>query len=119
MRSALLLACVSCAAGLIAPALPCERRAGLSSRTRLLAAVDKPELVVCQASVCTKQGASNVLRAAKQSGFKVKPSSSCLSGCGKGVNVKAKGLGKRMLRDCTDPAKAKASVGQIAKQFGC
>ena len=37
---------------------------------------------------------------------------------GKGVNVTGKGIGKRMLKGCSDPAKAQAATDQIAKKLG-
>jgi hypothetical protein len=46
----------------------------------------------------------------------IKATSTCLKGCGKGVNVSAKGIGKKMLKDCTDAAKAQAATDALAKK---
>jgi hypothetical protein len=75
-----------------------------------------PELTVCQGSVCSKHGTKAVQAAARKSGFQVKATSTCLKGCGKGVNVSAKGIGKKMLKDCTDAAKAQAATDALAKK---
>ena len=75
-----------------------------------------PELTVCQGSVCSKHGTKAVQAAARKSGFKVLATSTCLKGCGKGVNVSAKGIGKKMLKDCTDAAKAQAATDALAKK---
>ena len=75
-----------------------------------------PELTVCQGSVCSKHGTKAVQAAARKSGFQVKVTSTCLKGCGKGVNVSAKGIGKKMLKDCTDAAKAQAATDALAKK---
>jgi hypothetical protein len=75
-----------------------------------------PELTVCQGSVCSKHGTKAVQAAARKSGFQVLATSTCLKGCGKGVNVSAKGIGKKMLKDCTDAAKAQAATDALAKK---
>lgn len=75
-----------------------------------------PELTVCQGSVCSKHGTKAVQAAARKSGFQVKATSTCLKGCGKGVNVSAKGIGKKMLKDCTDAANAQAATDALAKK---
>ena len=90
---------------------PCRPRS-------IVAAAAKPELTVCQGSVCSKWGTKQVQTAARKSGLAVKATTSCLKGCGKGVNVTAKGLGKKSLKGCTDAAKAQAATDQIAKKLG-
>ncbi|KAL1515267.1 hypothetical protein AB1Y20_001899 [Prymnesium parvum] len=88
------------------------------TRGSTLVCAARPELTVCHGSVCVKHGSKAVASAAAKSGFAVKASSTCLKGCGKGVNVSAKGLGKRMLRECTDAAKARSATDEIARKFG-
>ena len=85
-------------------------------RTVVLAA--RPELTVCQGSVCVKHGTKAIQAAAAQSGFSVKVTNTCLKGCGKGVNVRAKGIGKKMLKGCDDAGKAKAATDALARKLG-
>ena len=80
--------------------------------------VAKAELTICTGSVCSKHGTKEVQAAARKSGLAMKTTSKCLKGCGKGVNVTGKGIGKRMLKGCSDPAKAQAATDQIAKKLG-
>lgn len=116
----LVLLVTSSSAGLVLVGnAPAHALSSLSApRSRLTVAAAKPELTVCQGSVCSKWGTKEIQAAARKSGLAVKATTACLKGCGKGVNVSAKGLGKKSLKGCTDAAKAQAATDQIAKKLG-
>jgi len=102
----------STVAGLVVSPIPA------AGRRSTISCAAKPELTVCTGSVCSKHGTKEVQAAARKSGLAVKATPTCLKGCGKGVNVTAKGLGKRMLKGCSDPAKAQTATDQVAKKLG-
>ena len=115
---ALLLTAASSRALVLVDRAPCHAPVGQRTPRSLIVAAAKPELTVCQGSVCSKWGTKEIQAAARKSGLAVKATKTCLKGCGKGVNVSAKGLGKKSLKGCTDTAKAQAATDQIAKKLG-
>ena len=118
MLALLLLTAASSLALVLVDRAPCHALASQPPPRSLIVAAAKPELTVCQGSVCSKWGTKEIQAAARKSGLAVKATKTCLKGCGKGVNVSAKGLGKKSLKGCTDTAKAQAATDQIAKKLG-
>ena len=90
-------------------------------------AAAKPQLTVCQGPVCTKWGSSAVLKAARSNkdvAVVAGTPGTCLKGCGKGVNISGKGLGKKRIdvgvKEAGGPAdggKAKAVVDGACKKL--
>ena len=114
----LLCLTATCSAALLAPVGLHSAAARCTAPRCAAVIVAKAELTVCTGSVCSKHGTKEVQAAARKSGLAVKTTSKCLKGCGKGVNVTGKGIGKRMLKGCSDPAKAQAATDHIAKKLG-
>jgi hypothetical protein len=76
----------------------------------------KPQLQVCQGPVCTKWGSSAVLKAARSNkdiAVVAGASGTCLKGCGKGVTVSGKGLGKKLINVGVQQAGAAADAGKV------